>query len=415
MAANSSSGSAKQSRGLSIRELALRILEAPLADFYLIVGSAALLVLYGILVVISSSSVTGTVEYSDPYFFAKKQLIFLLLGIPSSWWLSRCKFSTLRWLSWVMLFLSGLLLVATFLPGIGMEVMGNRNWIRIGPLSLQPSEFAKIAIITWGADLLHRKQKLLDQPKHLLTPFLPVSLLLVALVLLEKDLGTAMIMILLILAVLWVVGTPWRVLLAMLGVSGAFVGILVLTNTNRMRRILGFAKPDTNVTGINMQPLQGVYAVASGGWWGRGIGKSRSKYGLLTQSHTDYAFAILSEELGVFGSLTVVGLFGILGWAAIRVSRRSDLLYARITSFGIATWFLVQATINIAVVLRLLPVVGVPLPFISYGGSALLANLVALGFLLGCARQEPAARRVLSARAKGKNPRLSTVVSAGRK
>lgn len=386
-------------------------LAAPLADFYLIVGSTVLLVAIGTMMVLSSSSVKAAVAYGDAYYFVKRQLVFLAVGVGLCWWLSRRSLTQLRWLGWIGFAGSVVLVLLTF--PFGIDIGGNQAWLAVGPFSLQPSEFAKLGLIAWGADILHRKQKQLDRPAHLMFPFVPVAVLVVGLVILQKDLGTAMVIMMIFFGIMWVVGTPFRVLAAMCGVGAAGVAALVVTSPNRVQRILGFLDPTADHTGTNFQSNQSMYSLASGGWWGRGLGKSRAKWGSLTQSHSDFIFAVLGEELGLLGSLGVVGLFGLLGFAGFRIAMRSDSLFAKITSAGITLWFLCQAFVNIGVVLRLLPVLGVPLPFVSYGGTALLANLLALGFLLACARHEPAARRAI-ARSKGKLPRLSTVVAGGR-
>lgn len=398
--------------GSSLRSVLRTALNAPLSDYYLLLASSALLVMFGTMVVLSASSVTGRVQADDPYFFIKRQAVFLVLGVVACWWTARRDQRTLMSVSWALMLLALALLPLTFSP-LGTDVGGNRAWLRLGPFSGQPSEFAKLAMVVWGATVLHRKQKLLDQPRHLAVPLLVFHGLVVALVVLQKDLGTAMVMMFISVAMLFVVGVAGRVLAAIAGIVGAAVAALVVTAPNRLNRIMGFLDPHADALGVNMQPLQGLYSLAAGGWWGRGLGKSRAKYGLLSEAHTDYAFSILGEELGLFGTLLVVALFATLGFAGFRTAMRSDSLFTRMTAAGVTLWFTFQGLVNLGVVLRMLPVLGVPLPFISYGGSSLLANLIALGFLLACARHEPAARRVL-ARSKGKLPRLSTVVDGGR-
>jgi cell division protein FtsW len=220
-----------------------------------------------------------------------------------------------------------------------------------------------------------------------------------------------MVMGAMMMFILFVVGAPFRVIAGFLGVVAVAVVGLVATSGNRMERIFGFLNPDTDALGINQQPIRGAFALASGGWWGLGLGASRQKWGMLAEAHTDFIFAVVGEELGVMGTLAVIGLFVVLGYAGFRVALRSDSAFSRYAAAGITFWFMVQALVNIAVVLRLLPVFGVPLPFISYGGSALLANLAALGVLLNCARNEPAARALLAQRRSNRSrAKVSTVV-----
>lgn len=383
-------------------------LSQPLTSYYLLLVSSALLLGMGIMMVLSASSVYAQVQTHDSYFFVKRQVLFLAVGILGAWILSRLSTRSLRLLGWVGIVLAYGLLLATFIPGLGVEVNGNKNWVQFGSswLQFQPSEFAKLAIVVWGADVLTRKEKLLDQPRHIMIPFVPICLGLIGIVLTQHDLGTAIILGTMMMAVLFFAGTPFRVLGGMFLVVGVGIVGLVLTSGNRMSRIFGFLNPDADQLGINQQPIRGVFALASGGWWGLGLGASRQKWGMLAESHTDFIFAIIGEELGLLGTLSVIGLFVVFGYAGFRVALRSDSSFTRYAAAGITSWFIIQALFNIAVVLRMLPVFGVPLPFISYGGSALMANLAALGILIHCARQEPGARKLLEQR---KNARLSRV------
>ncbi len=388
------------------------VLAHPLSDFYLIVGSAALLLVLGTMMVLSASSVTAQISFGDPYYYVKRQVAFLFIGLAGCWWLAKRRLRALRVLAWVAFILALVLLTLVFTP-LGKEVNGNRNWLdfRLPFMTLQPSEFAKFAMVIWGADVFARKQKLLAEPRHLIVPFMPGAGLLIVLVLLEGDFGTAVVMAAIMLAVLWMVGAPLRLLLALggLGVAGSF--LMVVTSASRLRRFLGFLNPDADTLSTNMQPTMAVWALASGGWWGLGLGASRQKWGGLVEAHTDFVFAVIGEELGLVGSLMVLLLFLVLACAGLRTAMRSDDLFARYVSAGIAAWFSVQATINMMVVLRLLPVMGVPLPFVSYGGSSLMASLAALGVLICCSRNEPAARQHLARGKGGPTPKMTAVMA----
>jgi cell division protein FtsW len=181
-----------------------------------------------------------------------------------------------------------------------------------------------------------------------------------------------------------------------------------------MNRILGFFNQDLDPLGVNHQPIRAIFALASGGWWGLGLGASRQKWGGLVESHTDYVLAVIGEELGLVGTLLVLALFLILGYAGFRIAMRSDIRFCRYTAAGITSWFMIQALVNIAVVLRMVPVLGVPLPLVSYGGSSLLVNLMGIGVLLACARQEPAYRAFLRRRSSRKKDRALVTTAAGR-
>jgi cell division protein FtsW len=405
-----------RNRPTSAAELArwLRVvLDRPLTSYHLVLGAVALLLVVGVMMVLSASSVNAYVAHSDSYYYAKRQLLFLAIGVVGAIVIMKLPTPTLRGLGWPAVALAGVLLILTYTP-LGISVNGNRNWLYLGSstFSLQPAEFAKLAMIIWGANVLARKQRLLDQPRHLLVPFLPVSGLLILLVVFQGDAGTAVVMAGIVVGMLWIVGAPLPVL-AGLGAAGA-VGVagMFVSSPVRMKRLAAFLDPTINANGINDQANAGMYAIASGGWWGVGLGASRQKWGSLPEAHTDFIFAVLGEEFGLLGSLMVLALFGVLGYAGVRIAARSDDPFARYAAGGVTAWFMVQSLFNLAVVLRLLPVAGVPLPMLSYGGSALVANLLAVGVLLGCARREPDARRMLARRSGRPAPRMTTVTGS---
>lgn len=400
------------------RGLLQHALDTPLASMYLVIASAGLLLGLGVLMVLSSSSVLAEVSSAtnnDPYYYVKRQLIFLVVGLAGAAVMARVAPRTLRFLAWPALLLAMVTLTLTFVPGLGVAEGGNRNWLRLGSslLQFQPSEFAKIAICLWGADLLARKEKILDRPRELV-PYLLFTGIIIGLVIMQHDMGTAIIMSAMVVAVLFLCGAPLRVLGVLFSMAAVGALVLVLTSSNRMSRILGFFDPAADIEGVNQQPLRGIYALASGGWWGLGLGQSKQKWGMLAAAHTDYVFAIIGEELGLVGSAATIGLFAILGYAALRIAKRSDDAFLRNLSVGIGAWFVLQAMVNIAVVLRLVPVMGVTLPLVSYGGSSLLATIATVGLLVACARNEPAARRVLARRKQPAKARVTTVVDGRR-
>jgi cell division protein FtsW len=386
----------------------------PQASFYLVLVPAVLLLALGVMMVLSASSVYAFVRYDDAYYFVKRQLIFLVIGGVLAWVLAQRSPKQLKVIAWVLVVLALVLEMLTFTP-LGYSNNGNTNWVRFGVpwFGVQPSELAKLAIVMWGADVFARKHKRLADPRHLLVPFLPVSLVLIGLVVLQDDLGTGIIMGALVMAALWYVGASWRVIGSLLGLVGLAVVGLVVTTPYRMTRIFGFFNQDVDPLGVNHQPIKAIFALASGGWWGLGLGASRQKWGGLVESHTDYMLAVIGEELGLIGTLMVLVLFLILGYAGFRIAMRSDIRFCRYAAAGITSWFMIQALVNIAVVLRMMPVFGVPLPLLSYGGSALMANLMALGVLLACARQEPQSRAFARRRRRAAGQALVTT-AAGR-
>ena len=387
----------------------------PRASFFLVLVPTVLLLALGMMMVLSASSVLGSVRFGDAYYFVKRQVFFLAVGGAAAFVLSRCNVRALKVLGWGLVIAALTLQILTFTPLGWGEAKGNRNWVQFGTsfFRIQPSELAKLAIIVWGADLLARKQKLLDQPKHLLVPFVPVSLLLISRVVLQHDLGTGMIMGAIVVAMLWYVGASWKMLASIGAIVGAGVVVLVATSANRLGRITGFFDSTHDQMGVNLQPLRGVFALASGGWWGLGLGASRQKWGSLAEAHTDYVLAIVGEELGLVGTLVVLSLFLVLAYAGFRIALRSDITFCRYLAAGVTSWLMIQALVNIMVVLKMIPVLGVTLPLLSYGGSGLMANLAAIGMLLACAKLEPDARR-LAERKKRTTGAPVTVVESRR-
>lgn len=414
------SSARRKGRENTIADTASGWLSHPMADVVLVTVPTAILLGLGALMVWSASTVFAYRQFGDAFYFMERHLVFLVVALIAGFVASRVPPEKLRALGWVAFGLAALLLCLTFVPGLGYGVGGNKNWLNFGGpgqmLRLQPAELAKLALVVWGSAVLANKRKLLNEPKHLLVPFVPFSLLLIGLVVLQRDLGTAIILGALMLAILWCVGAPLKVLGGMMAMIVVAAGVLVTFNESRVARILGFLDPTSDPTGINHQPLQALYGLASGGWLGVGLGRSRQKWGSLAEAHTDYVLAIIGEELGLIGTLLVLGLFVMLAWAGVRIALRGSTFFTRWVAAGITAWLLMQASINILVVLGLLPVLGVPLPFLSYGGSALLANVMAVGILVACARDEPEAKAWLRRRAKAKAPRrrLSAILPAHR-
>lgn len=376
-----------------------RALDRPTASYHLVLGVAGLLLVLGLLMVLSASSVYSLREYDSSYAIFTKQAMWVAAGLPLAWIASRLPLRLVRALAWPGLLVSIVLIGLTYVPGVGVAVNGNRNWITFGgPFQLQPSEFAKLALVLWFADVYARKGKLLHQWRHLAVPLLPVSLVVVGLVVGQGDLGTALVLFAIVLGMLWVVGAPARLF------AGTFLAFLALafalatTEQERVARLTSFLDPVAEYSGNGWQASHGFFALATGGLWGRGIGASNQKWGGLPEAHTDYVFAIIGEEFGLFGTLVVLALLATLAYAGIRIAARTREPFVRYASAGIVVWLLGQALINIGMVLGLLPVIGIPLPLISYGGSALVPTLVALGLLLSFARTEPGATAALRAR-----------------
>ncbi len=362
------------------------LIHHPMGLYYLLLGAALALLGLGLLMVLSASSILSIKLYDSAYTLAQRQLLFAVIGVILMFVGSRLPVHVWRKLAWPTLVGALILLMAVLV--IGVEVSGQRNWIDIaGPFRLQPSEFAKIALVLWGADLLARKEPILSSWKHLLVPFLPVTGLVVLLILAEGDVGNALLISVIAAGMLFAIGAPLR-LFVVLGTVG-LLGIAALTMAApyRMSRFTSWLDPSADRLGDGWQVTQGQFALGTGGWWGVGLGASREKWGSLPEAHTDFIFPVIGEELGLVGTIAVLALFAIVAFVAFRLVHSADDTFVRIASAGIGTWIVFQAVVNIGAVLSLLPITGVPLPLVSYGGSSLLPLLTAIGMLLSFARR----------------------------
>lgn len=383
-----------------------RALAHPLASYYLLLGAAAMLLTIGLIMVLSASSVLAYDQLGDSYAVVKRQLLWVLIGLPAAWLASRMPTSAIRRLAFpgFVTVLALLVLVARF----GVVVNGNKNWLAVGPVLIQPAEIAKFAIILWAAHIYARKERRLRDLHHMIVPVVPGLLLVIGLVIAGRDLGTALVLFAIGLGMLWVVGAPTRFFVLSALVVGSGVAFLAAIDQERLSRITTFTDPFQDYHDTGWQPAHGLYALSTGGWFGQGIGASTQKWGDLPEAHTDFIFAVLGEELGLVGTLLVVALFATIAWVGIRIASHARDPFVRYMSFGIVVWLLGQMMINVGMVLALLPVIGIPLPLVSYGGSALVPSLVALGLLVGFARREPEAARALEARRRDRPAGLSS-------
>jgi cell division protein FtsW len=379
------------------------LLGRPLLSYYLIMGITALLLALGLVMVLSTSSATALSSGEPPYQAVQKQLLGVAIGLPVMWFVARSSPRLLRAAAYPLLIVSVLGLLLTLIPGVGVVSGGAARWIELGPFQLQPSELAKLAFVIWGADLLARKERLgqLTEWRHLLMPLMPGAGLICMLVMLGDDLGTTFVLLTIFLALLWVIGTPGRLFVGMLGLMGLVMLMLIIVAPYRLERLTGFLNPQASPVGMQMQSIQGKYAIGSGGWFGVGLGDSRQKWGWVPNATTDYIFAIIGEELGLVGTLCVSALYGGLAYAGLRIARRVDDTFMRLAAAAATAWIVVQAVVNIGTVIGVFPVTGVPLPLVSEGVSSLLVTMTALGMLMCFARREPGAREALAARGGG--------------
>jgi len=392
---------AKDSGGVQARARPFLVrLESPVTSYYVLLGTTVVLLLMGLVMVLSASMVTSIKDDGWSFAIFLNQLLFAVVGLVAAGVASRIPVAWYRRLAFPALGVAVSLQVLVFTP-LGVTVNGNRNWVRLLPrLQIQPSELSKIGLVLVGALILSNKRKLLGAVRHIAVPFLfPIVLFTIALVIKGGDLGTTLVLLGIVAALLFVAGIPTRFFVGAAVTAVVFAGAMAITSSNRMARISGWLSGTcTSPDGPCGQSVHGLYALADGGWWGVGLGASKEKWSWLPEAQNDFIFAIIGEELGLPGTLIVLLLFSVLGWACYRLVLRSRDQFVRIATAGVMGWILLQAMINIGSVIGLLPVIGVPLPLVSAGGSALVTSMLALGMLLSFARNESGARDILSTR-----------------
>ncbi len=382
--------------GLAARVSLGRAFRPVSIEFLLITSAALLLTGFGLMMVLSATSALDGAQ--SPFDHVLKQGVFAVVGIPLMFVLSRAPVRFWKRMAWPALIFATIFQLLVFTP-LGISANGNRNWILIAGIQAQPAEFLKLALALWLGYVLFRKQTLLGDWRHVFIPIVPVFALVAATVMGGKDLGTTMILVLVLLGALFFSGVKLRifVLPALAAVAG--IAVFAITSADRMRRIMSFLDQDciANYLGDCYQPLHGIWGLAAGGIFGVGLGNSAEKYDWLPAAANDYIFAIVGEELGLIGCIVVLALFGLFAVGAFHVIRRTDDPFVRIVAGGITIWVVGQAMVNVAVVLRVFPVLGVPLPFMSQGGTSLLSVLIACGVLLSFARTLPDRRAVAPA------------------
>lgn len=354
--------------------------------FLAILAVVVLLSVIGLVMVMSASSVVGLYQFHSSWYFVKRQAAWLIVGLVVLIITMRIDYH--RWQRLAPLALGGslVLLIAVLIPGLGREVYGSTRWLGYGPVQIQPSEFAKFAMVLFVADLLARRAHRMDELRLTLKPVLIVAAVVTGLVMLQPNLGTTMVVGAIVVAMLFVAGTPLLPLSAISGGGAVLAAGLALAAPYRRERVLGFLDPWSDPLDKGYQTIQSLVGIAQGGLAGVGLGASRSKWGFLPFAHTDFVFAIIAEETGLIGASVVALLFAALAFLGVMVSMRSPDRFGMLLAAGITTWLCVQAFVNIGAVIGILPITGVPLPFVSFGGSSLLATMAATGILLNVAR-----------------------------
>jgi len=361
--------------------------DAKPAHYLLLLAIVGVLVVIGVVMVLSASSVVSLTSYGNAWHFFERQLVWTLLGVIAFAIVVRIDYH--RWAHAVrpLVVVSGVLLALVLVPKIGVYVGGSRRWLGVGPWRFQPSELAKLALLLFAADLVARRADELYDWRRVLRPVLLVLLGFGALVCLEPDLDSTVLLAVIVGAVLVAGGVRVRHL-ALVGASGvALATLLAIAAPYRRARVLTFLAPTADASNTGYQIVQSLIALGSGGVDGVGLGAGRAKWLFLPNAHTDFIFAVIGEELGLIGTLTVLGLFVAFAAVGIRTALRAPDRFGMLVAAGVTVWVVVQAAVNIGGVTGLLPVSGIPLPFVSFGGSSLVFTLVAAGIMGNVARQ----------------------------
>ncbi|MGH3252937.1 MAG: putative lipid II flippase FtsW [Trebonia sp.] len=403
--------------GVAERVQAARaLLDRPLTSYYLIAGITTMLLCLGLVMVLSTASVMDLSLGKPPYQDFEVQLAGIVVGLPIMWAVARSRPRLFRAAAYPLLAVSAIGLCLVLIPGVAKApVNGATRWIAVGPLTVQPSEIAKLALAVWGADLLARKEKIgmLADWRHMLVPLLPGTGVLALLVMAGDDLGTTFILLVIFMALLWIIGTPGRVFAGLLIFMVLVLLMLAVTQSYRLKRLAGLFDTANADPATTWQSKQGKYALGSGGIFGVGLGASREKWGWLPESTSDFIFAIIGEELGLVGTFCVTALYGGLAFAGLRVARRAPDTFSRLLSAAITIWIVTQAVVNIGAVIGVFPITGVPLPLVSQGLSSVLVTMVGLGMLMSFARREPGASQALAARGPGAGARALSWLRQG--
>lgn len=388
-------------RAVAVRTSLTAWLGRPLADFHLLLAVFGMLTAIGLIMVLSASAPDAVAVGESAYSVFKKQLVYVCVGAVVFLIVLRMPLRTIRHGSTMAMLVSVVLLVLVLTP-LGTVAGGAQSWFQVGPVSLQPIEPAKLALALWGAHVLVTKRALLNQYRHLLVPVVPVALLLFALVMLQPDLTGTITLGVVLLSLLWFVGAPIRLFgVLVIGAVSAAV-VFAITAAYRLDRLRSFLNPEADPQGSGLQAVQAMYALAEGGFFGKGLTNGSSKWRYLPNVHSDFIFAVIGEELGFIGCLLVLGLFGLLAVVGLRIAARNTDPWIRMVSATLTVWLVAQAAINIGYVVKLLPVTGITLPMISSGGTSVVTTMVVFGILASCARHEPEAVSALRSLGPGR-------------
>ncbi len=353
----------------------------------ILIALIALLCVAGVVMVGSASEVISIQDYGSPWAILLREIMWMAVGIIALVLAIRFDYRRLRALRMPLLVVTMALLLIVLVPGIGVASNGSTRWIGFSQFRIQPSELMKLALVVFGADLIVRRQERGASYRTIIGPLLLVAAAACGLIMLQPDMGTAMVVAVISVALLFASGVSMRPIAKIVLALGGLAVIVGVADPYRRARLLSFLNPTAHSTGSGYQVSQSLIGLGSGGLFGRGLGNGHSKWGSLPNAHTDFIFSVIGEELGLLGAVAVLGLLVALCWFGLRVVERAPDRFGALVGIGLVAWIAAETFINIGAVLGLLPVTGIPLPFISFGGSSLVITMVAAGVLVNIARQ----------------------------
>lgn len=363
------------------------VLGPPPGTYYAIAGVVMVLVMLGLVMVLSASAVTEANLGHSPYRVFAKQAMWAAIGLVGLIVISRRDYRSWRKAIIPLAALSVAAMAAPFAPGIGASINGARSWIRLGPLSVQPSEFLKLSVVILAADLLTRRRDGLADRRATLAPLALLAAVGAGLCLIQGDLGSAIVLVAIVFSVAWIAGVPFTPLAVMVAGASGLAFAFVVSSPRRLDRFTAFMNISGEKDHLAYQTYQGFLSMASGGLSGSGIGGSKGKLGYLPYAHSDFIFAVIADELGIVGTIAVIGGFVMLVGLGIQTALATTDRFGMLLAGGLAAWFGIQAIVNLGGVTGLMPVTGLTLPFFSAGGSSLFVSMIAAGLLLSVARR----------------------------
>lgn len=355
-----------------------------------LVGLVIVLCVVGLVMVGSASEVVSIETYGSPWSILLRELLWLAVGTVVFVVAARTDYHHWRRFSRVALIGTFVTLLAVLVPGIGTHVGGSTRWLGVGPLQLQPSELMKLALALAGADLVVRRQGSRGGDRAIVGPLLLITVASAGLVLLQPDMGTAIVLCCIALALLFAGGVQPRMIGKIVGVGVAGAVVVGIADPYRRARLLSFIDPGAHASGSGYQVLQSLIGLGSGHLLGVGLGNGQEKWGFLPNAHTDFIFSVIGEELGLLGTLSVLVLLTAFAWFGLRTASRAPDPFGSLLAVGLIAWIGAETVINIGAVIGVMPVTGIPLPFISYGGSSLVLTMLAAGMLVNIAGHERA-------------------------